>query len=144
MLTKCGRVLCMVLREQHVREVYVQLIAVLPIGGSLMLLKVTVNIQPLIKYSLFQGNVSTLSSTLRISKSQIPNATGTFAPMAVGTASITGCFSVSSRTVYATSQSTYNASNGLVTMDLSKSSDCYGAYTEVNPLYQSCIFCIKF
>ena len=64
--------------------------------------------------------------------------------MAVGTTNVTGCFSASSKTVYATSQSTYNASNGLVTMDLSKSSDCYGTYTEVNPLYQSCIFCIKF
>jgi hypothetical protein len=36
-----------------------------------MLLKVIVNTQPLIKYSLFQGNVSTLSSICRISQCSI-------------------------------------------------------------------------
>lgn len=98
-------------------------------------------------YDHYQGNVSSLLNTkIRISKSQIPNIIG---EANCCCSSAWEAYSGSLYHVYDTNWASSGWNKGgnsdtQLWIDASLSSDRYGTYTEVNPLYQSCIFCIKF
>lgn len=62
-----------------------------------------------------------------------------------GTYNFSGAISSTGRNSNDTgSEGSNRAYAGNLNINASRSSDRYGSYTEVNPLYESCIFCIKF
>lgn len=76
-------------------------------------------------------------------KSEIPNITGWFQCMAWGDVNFTGAFS-NSRAGYTPADNPKNNRYMNTDFNASWSNDRYGSYTEVNPLYESCLMYIRY
>ena len=86
--------------------------------------------------------MSTLLNTRNL-KSEIPNVTGQIGYDNTSGSAVFGCFSFVRN--YDTRVVTGEYHQGwIVDFDASRSSDRYGNYAEVNPLYNSCRYLIKY
>ena len=103
---------------------------------------------------LFQGNVN-FTSAIRTSQSQIPNVYGVFhvaggwaidgvSDYSYGTPP-SGAFAITMGLSHYTGVHTANSSAASgYDFYASRCSDRYGSHTEVNPLYESCVMCIRY